>query len=315
VAAVAVLVAVAVGTAGCRGSQHAGDATALPAGSGGPAAGTSEHTLTVDGRARTYRVHVPASVAGRTGLPVVIGLHGGGGNGAQFEQQSHLSTAADSAGFVAVYPDGTGRTELLTWNAGNCCAYARDNHVDDVKFVATMVDALVAQFHTDPKRVYVTGFSNGAMLSYRLGCELADRIAGIAPVSGALNVDCQPSRPLPVLILHGTADQAVPYTGGPPTKDMPAAGTWDNRPVSYAVSFWTGQDQCPATPTQSRDGSVVRVTYAPCTQGLEVTVYTIEGGGHAWPGGTKGREQADDPAPRPDASAVILEFFARFPAR
>jgi polyhydroxybutyrate depolymerase len=179
-----------------------------------------------------------------------------------------------------------------------------------------MLDALVAKYHTDPARVYVTGLSNGAMMSYRLACELADRVTAIAPVAGALNVDdCRPSRPLPVLAIHGTADEAVPYNGGPPTMRIPGAGTWQNQSVSYAVSFWIDQDGCPATPAESRDGAVVRTSYGPCADGLEVTLYTIEGGGHAWPGGVKGRDAADEPPPTPDASSVIWDFFARFPVR
>lgn len=315
-AAVLTVVAAAVGTAGCGRFHRQPDPGPAPStASGGPAAGTYERALTVGNGQRTYRMHVPESVAGRTGLPVVLALHGGGGNGAQFEEQSQLDVVADRAGFVVVYPNGSGRTQLLTWNAGNCCAYARDEGIDDVKFIATLLDALTAQIHTDPKRVYATGFSNGAMMSYRLGCELADRITAIAPVSGAIAVQtCEPKRQLPVLILHGTADANVPYNGGPPTKDMPLAGTWINKPVSYAVSFWTAVDKCPATPVQTRDDAVLRSTYAPCAQGTEVTLYTIEGGGHAWPGAQKARDAADDPAPKPDASAVIWDFFSRFTA-
>jgi polyhydroxybutyrate depolymerase len=316
---VAVLVVALVGTGGCgRLRSRSGDGTAPVATdpAGGPAAGTFPRTLTVDGRQRTYRVHVPASVAGRTGLPVVVVLHGGGGSGEIIERQTHLSAVADRAGFVAVYPDGTAAVSdriLLTWNAGTCCGYARDHGVDDVKFIGALLDALAGQFHTDPARVYVTGFSNGAMMAYRLACELSGRITAIAPVSGALNVDdCRPARPLPVLILHGTADRNVPYDGGPPVDPpFPGAGSWTNRSQPETVAFWTRYDGCASTPTESRDGAVVRATYAPCAPGLDVTVYRIEGGGHAWPGGTKGRNAADEPASRPDASAVIWDFFAQ----
>ena len=306
--AVVALMFIVLAMASCRQVEQDGNA------GGALAAGTFEDEVIVDGRQRTYRVHVPPSLTGQTGVPVVIGLHGGGGNGEQFEQQSHLSTVADRAGFVAVYPYGSGGTRLLTWNAGACCAYARDQGIDDVAFIAAMLDALGAKYHTDPARVYVTGFSNGAMMSYRLACELADRVTAIAPVAGALNVDdCRPSRPLPVLAIHGTADEAVPYDGGPPARKIPGAGTWQNQSVSYAVSFWINHDGCPATPAESRDGAVVRTSYAPCADGLEVTLYTIDGGGHAWPGGVKGREAADVPPPTPDASSVIWDFFARFP--
>jgi polyhydroxybutyrate depolymerase len=303
---------VALAGSGCRDARSTDDD--VTGRGGGPAAGTFERTLTVDGQRRTFRVHVPRGVAGRVDLPVVVGLHGGGGNGEQFERQSQLSDVADRAGFVAVYPDGNGRTRLLTWNAGTCCGYARDQGIDDVRFVAAMLDELTSRYRIDPRRVYVTGLSNGAMMSYRIACELADRITAIAPVAGALNVDsCRPSRPLSVLVLHGTADPMVPYQGGPPTRTVPGAGSWQNGSVPDAVAFWTTQDRCPSSPTQSRDGVVVRTSYGPCADGVEVNLYTIEGGGHAWPGGLKSRDAADEPPPLPDASTLMWDFFSRFP--
>lgn len=285
---------------------------------GAPTAGTHEYELTVDGQRRTYRMYVPASVAGSPGLPVVLFLHGGGGNAELFEHVSHMNTVADDAGFVVVYPNGSGRhpDRLLTWNAGSCCAYAVDHDVDDVKFVSSLLDTLTARFRTDPSRMFVTGFSNGAMMAYRLGCELSHRITAIAPVSGAMNMEtCEPERELPVLIVHGTADSAVPYGGGASTRGtFPGAGTWVNQSVPYAVTFWAEHNECPTSPTTSRDGAVLRTSYSGCAQGTRVTLYTIEGGEHGWPGGVKGRPQSDDEAPpEPDASAVIWDFFARSP--
>lgn len=271
-----------------------------------PSSGTHELTVTVDGRDRHYRAYTPAG--GTTGRPVVVFLHGGGGTGELFERVSHMDTVADEGGFVVVYPDGSGRLgdRLLTWNAGDCCAYAKERNVDDVGFVRALIDDVTARFGTGP--VFVTGFSNGAMMTYRLGCELADRIAGIAVVSGAMNLDtCTPSRRLPVLIIHGTADTAVPYDGGPSSSEFPTAGTWTNRSVRYAVDFWTNHNGCRPAPTESRDGEILTETWT-CAE--PVTVHTIDGGGHGWPGGEKARPGAVEEAPpRPDASAVIWEFF------
>lgn len=277
----------------------------------GPAPGTVERTVTVDGVARTYRVHVPAGLAGRA--PLVVVLHGGGGgNGAQVEQQTGFTATADQHGFVVTYPNGTGRTRLLTWNAGTCCGYARDQRVDDVRFLHAMLDALAAEFRVDPARVYVTGFSNGAMMAYRLGCELTDRIAAIAPVSGALNTEpCTPSRPLPVLHIHGTADQHVPIAGGPPQRDVPGTPPWQNTPLAYANDFWTRHNTCPATPAETGRDGVTTTTHAPCADGTEVVQVVIDGGGHAWPGGIQHRAAADDPPPAPDANTVIWTFFTR----
>ncbi|GAA0275545.1 alpha/beta hydrolase family esterase [Cryptosporangium japonicum] len=247
---------------------------------------------------RTYRVH-------GTGDTVVIVLHGGGGNGAQVAEQTGFDALADREGFRAVYPDGSGRSNLLTWNAGTCCAYARDQGVDDVGFIRALIDEL------DADRVFVTGFSNGAMLTYRLGCELADRITAIAPVSGALDVpSCTPSRPLPVYVIHGDADEVVPYAGGVSTR-RPAneerAGS--HPPVSFAVKTWVGVDRCSGTPTRTVSGVVTSERYDSCAPGVQVWLDTIAGGEHAWPGGAAGRRGADQPADF-DASAAIWGFFA-----
>ncbi|WP_438803101.1 extracellular catalytic domain type 1 short-chain-length polyhydroxyalkanoate depolymerase [Frankia tisae] len=290
---------------------------------GGPAlhAGTTGRTLTTpDGRQRTYLVHVPsvaapatsAMPATRGALPVVLVLHGGGGSARQAEQQTGMSAVADREGFLAVYPDGTGRrqTALLTWNAGTCCGYAHDNGVDDVGFVAALLDQLSRDYPVDPARIYATGMSNGAMMSYRLGCELAGRIAAIAPVSGAMNTTaCAPSRPLPVIAFHGTADDKVRYDGGESSIGLRQGDERADRSVAEAMAFWTGRDGCPATPARSRQGAVVHGVYGPCALGGAVELYSITGAGHAWPGGARPREQADPPPPAPDASAVMWDFF------
>ncbi len=282
-------------------------------------AGTTEHTVTVDRRARTYLVHLPAASApSPSGLPVVVVLHGGGGSGAQVEQQSGLSEVADRAGFLAVYPNGSGRlgTTLLTWNAGTCCGYAHQTNSDDVAFVAAVLDQLARDHRVDPRRIYVTGMSNGAMMAYRLGCELAGRIAAIAPVSGALDtVTCTPSRPVSVLAFHGLADQKVPYKGGESSlAGLRKGDERADRSVAAAMSFWTRRDGCAATPTRSTRGAVHHDVYGSCGPGVAVELYSIEGAGHAWPGGTRPRGQGDAPAPAPDASEVMWRFFAAHPS-
>ncbi len=274
---------------------------------------SDERSVTVDGRERTYRVHVPAG--GEGPLPVVFVLHGGGGNGAQVEQQTGMSGAADRSGFIAVYPDGTGRTSLLTWNAGNCCAYAQRENVDDVAFLSAVLDEVLADYAADPARVYATGMSNGAMMSYRLACELSDRIAAVAVVTGALNVACEPVEPVSVLAIHGTADELVPYAGGPPTRRAAGGASWTNASVAESVGFWTGYDRCPQPPRESRDGAVTVTSHGPCAAGTRVTLYSVDGGGHAWPGGRQNRQGADPVPAEPDATSVIVDFFEHVPAR
>jgi polyhydroxybutyrate depolymerase len=269
-----------------------------------------ERSITVDGRERTYRVRVPEGADGP--LPVLFVLHGGGGNGEQVERQTGLTEAAAGAGFIAVYPDGTGRTSLLTWNSGNCCGYARSEDVDDVAFVSAVLDEVLADFPADAARVYATGMSNGGMMSYRLACELSDRIAAVAVVAGALNVACEPREPVSVLAIHGTADQHVRYEGGPTR-----AGVEQRTDASVAdsVGFWTSHDECPAPPQENRDGAVTVTSHGPCSAGTRVTLYSVDGGGHAWPGGERNRPGADPAPPEPDATAVIVDFFEHVPAR
>jgi polyhydroxybutyrate depolymerase len=294
-------------TGGCAPRE-----TTAPATTG--AARDDEHTLTVDGRERGYRVRVPPGATGR--LPVVVVLHGGGGNGEQVDQQTGMSQAAARAGFITVFPNGSGRTALLTWNAGRCCAYAQREDVDDVAFLSAMLDRVLTDYPADPARVFATGMSNGAMMSYRLACAMSDRFAGIAPVAGALNVDpCRPARPVSVLAIHGTADQNVPYGGGPPTRSVAGVEPWINTSVEESVGFWVAHDRCDRTPQQSRTEQVTVRTYAGCADGTTVQLCTVDGGGHAWPGGATPRAQADPVPPAPNATTVILEFFAHLPPR
>ena len=286
---------------------------------GGPTAaarltpGDHEQTVTVDGRQRSFVVHVPAGLQAGRPTPVVIVLHGGGGDARNAIDQTGMSEQADRSGFLAVYPNGTGRLErtLLTWNSGTCCGFALDQQVDDVAFVATLIDQLQAQYAGDPRRIFVTGMSNGAMMSYRLGCELADRIAAIAPVAGAMGVDCRPSAPVSVVAFHGTADQHVRYQGGTPGVRADPHQRNDP-PVADTISFWANHDHCTGAVTQDVSSDTSRRVHS-CPDGVEVTLYTIDGGQHAWPGGRKGQAGADQPTGTISATQLIWEFFQRHP--
>ncbi|GAA3451809.1 extracellular catalytic domain type 1 short-chain-length polyhydroxyalkanoate depolymerase [Dactylosporangium matsuzakiense] len=259
---------------------------------------------------RHYQVHVPVGITGKA--PLVVMLHGGGGNGEQFAQQTHMNDIADREKFLTVFPDGSGRTRLLTWNAGTCCAYARDTNVDDVAFIAAMLDQIIRDHPVDASRVFVTGFSNGAMLAYRLGCELTDRIAAIAPVSGALNIDgCHPSKALPAYIIHGTADDVVPIGGGAPQRDIPGGGrSWDNRAEAESVALLAKNNGCTGSGQVTHPAGITRTSYDQCTNNAKIRFDAIDGGKHAWPGGAQPREAADTPSNALDASEQIWQFFA-----
>jgi polyhydroxybutyrate depolymerase len=273
-------------------------------------------SLSVDGRDRTYLLHLPPAYDGKHSLPLVIVLHGGGGNAPGAVKMTGFSQKADKEGFVVVYPNGSGRlkTRLLTWNSGNCCGYALDSNVDDVGFIRALIDELVKMRSIDPKRVYATGMSNGGMMTYRLGCELSDKLAAIAPVAGALNVEnCAPTNPVSVIIFHGTADEHVLYTGGEPIRKADSHRRVD-KPVSYAVSFWVKHDGCTPTPQRSETGNIRTEIYRGGKDGAEVALYTVNGGGHAWPGGEADLLGAE-PTKEISATDVMWNFFVRHPKK
>src|SRR5690242_15001787 len=128
------------------------------------------------GRTRSYLIHLPLNYQSNERLPMVLVLHGGGGNDKSNVEMTGFSDKADKEHFIVVYPNGTGRFEnfLLTWNAGNCCGYALDNNIDDTGFLRTVIERMEKDFNIDANRIYATGISNGGMMSYRLGCELSD---------------------------------------------------------------------------------------------------------------------------------------------
>lgn len=277
------------------------------------APGLEKQTMTVDGRERTFFVHWPSGKEQARDLPLVLVLHGGGGSGESMARFTGFNEKSDAKGFLVIYPNGSGRfeTKLLTWNSGNCCAYAMENKIDDVKFLSKLIDKSIKDYHVDSRKVFVTGMSNGGMMTYRAGCELSDKIAAIAPVAGAMNLTCKPSRPLSVHIIHGTADEHVLYYGGTGKKQLDAGRV--DQPVSASVSFWVKYDGCSATPSRKEEGHVIEETYSGCKDGTEVKLITIRDEGHTWPGGVKWAPWAEPPTKEISATDRIWEFFETHP--
>jgi polyhydroxybutyrate depolymerase len=276
-------------------------------------AGDNADQVTVDGRVRTYLVHVPARYDGKTPTPIVIVLHGGGGSSAGAMRQSGMSAKGDKENFLAVYPDGTGilTGRLLTWNSGNCCGYAMNSGVDDVAFIRAMLDRLQRDYAVDTKRVFVTGISNGAMMAYRLACEMSDRIAAIAPVAGAQNVDCAGARPVSVIIFHGARDQNVLLDGGEPVKHFGPSRI--DRSVSYAASFWAKRNGCTGQAPHQRTATLRTGVYEGCKSGTGVSVNIVADGGHAWPGGERMSPLLDEPSREIPATDLMWAFFVMHP--
>ena len=288
-------------------------------------------SIVVGQRQRTYVVHLPLRWSERGPLPVVLAFHGGGGNASGFKGYAGLDAVADRAGFVVVYPDGSGRLgrRLLTWNAGTCCGYARDNKVDDAGFPLAILRDLARDVPLDSTRVYATGPSNGAMMAYRLAVEAPERIAAIAPVAGMMVADrFPPARPVPVLHIHSVDDSRALYAGGlgPPFPFTNVHVT--HRAVEPELARWIGHDGCPrearvaerrTTPSRGRgpDHTATLLVWAPCATGAEVQLWKLTGAGHGWPGGPS---QLPERLMGPDTSLInaaeeTWRFLSRFRRR
>lgn len=273
-------------------------------------AGQDAKTLVLGGVTRSYVVRAPAMPGGAARFPMVIVLHGGGGNAANAETMTGFTAKARQEGFIVVYPNGSGRLhdKLLTWNAGHCCAYAMKEGVDDVKFIDALIDTMVRDYPVDAHRVYVTGMSNGGMMTHRLGRELSGRIAAIAPVVATVFGDeARPAHAVPALIINGMLDKNVPYLGGPPGGR--GARGWDGTPTQPAIEqweFWAAANGCNPTPRKQENAKWILWSNACATP---VELYLVKDNGHAWPGGQPGSRRGDKPSTAVNATDVIWEFF------
>ena len=289
-------------------------------------------SLPSDSGTRHYMLYVPDGPAPGSGWPLVIGLHGGGGQAENQIRMSQINSLAHTERFVAAYPEGTSLLlPLLTWNGGSCCGNAASQGVDDVGFIRQLVAELATNSFVDTHRVYATGMSNGAIMTHRLACEAADVFAAVAPVAGGLNVGgdfpaCAPSRPVPVMMFHGTTDRNYPIEGGDgsgglgvPESFYPVVhptepdtlGDW--RRINDALgsprrSYSEGAAHCD---TYSGNAPVVMCIIDPETAVAENDV-VYDGGGHAWPGGVRSLNgAADAPSRDIDASEMMWQFFSQ----
>lgn len=285
--------------------------------------------LTYQGRRRSYLLYVPECYDGAEPLPLVLGLHGGGGTAKKHLIMSQLDRSAHHHCFFAAYPNGTGA--VRSFNGGNCCGYAVEHHVDDVGFVRQMVEHVASSHALDRKRVYTSGLSNGAIMSHRLACEASDIIAAAAPIAGGLNVGgdfsaCSPPRPVPIIMFHGTTDANYPIGGGvgiggsgvdfyPITHPEKPNTLNDWITINGAASEGTVTYQKGNATCKTYDGPAPVVMCIiepakPLSQGQIV----CDGGGHAYPGGAcVGYAGEDRPSQDLDANEVMWEFFSAHP--
>lgn len=278
-----------------------------------PKAAADYQSLEHGGITRSYVVRVPRDLKRNTRMPLVLVLHGGGGNAKVAESMTGFTAKAAKEKFIVAYPEGTGRfnDKLLTWNARHCCGHAMRQQVDDAGFIRALIERLIKDHPVDPHRIYVTGMSNGGMMTHRLGIELSDKLAAIAPVVATLFGDePQPAQPVSALMINGMLDQSVPYKGGPTGGRFPRA--WDGTPAKPAMaqgSFWATANRCMNDPpVKSERGPLIQWQYR-CPEGKSVELYLLKDTGHAWPGGQKGSQLGDPPGMSLNATDVIWDFF------
>lgn len=225
--------------------------------------------IDVDGVSRSYDLFVPTTYDPTALAPLVLNFHGLLGTPSQQADFSQFNPTAESHGMLVAYPEGIGQS----FNAGACCGQASSDDVDDVGFARALVADVALKMCVDPKRVYATGMSNGGHMAHRLACEAADLFAATASVAGVLSLvaPCAPSRPISMIQFHGTADTIVSYDGFPSVVPMMAA--------------WAARNGCSAVAETTFDqGDMLCQTWPGCDAGVEVSLCTIDGGGHCWPG-------------------------------
>lgn len=288
------------------------------------AAFSADNTQTIRfaGTARTFSIHVPNGSAPKGGFPVILAFHGGGMQGAGMKRVSGLDGAADRKHFIVIYPDGLDKH----WNDGR--STIRNPH-DDVGFIAALLDLVEKNYPVNKNKVFATGLSNGALFAQRLGCDLSQRIAAIAPVAGTLPAEmirsCRPGHAVAVMQISGTADPIMPYDGGL-VQDFGGRGEGGQvASVASTADFWAANNGCGSKLAPSRlppvarldPTRIVRTDYRGCLLAGKVTVLSVMRGGHVWPGSTKTgpRFVTGRPSRQLNATDAITDFFLSLPQR
>ena len=229
---------------------------------------------------RSYLLYVPDSYDPQTPAPLVISIHGYAEWPAHQAHTSRWNELAEKEGFLVVYPSGTDFPKR--WRTTGLPSTSGTSEMD-VLFISDLINQLEANYNIDPDRIYANGLSNGGGMSYLLACQMSERIAAVGGVAGAYTYpvkQCSPSRPVPFIAFHGDADPVVPYFGGPSRSfdiPFPSVPDW--------MEAWAERNQCTQKTSIPQEEEVFGVHYEDCSQNAEVIFYTIQGGGHTWPGG------------------------------
>lgn len=260
-------------------------------------------SIEVDNETRKFRLYLPTDYSVENPMPIVFNLHGLTSDPNQQQLYTRMNEVAEENGFIVCYPKGKNRA----WNVNFPFPSSKE---DDVKFISTLIDSLSQDYAIDLNRVYACGFSNGGYMSYKLACELSDKIVAVAAVSGTFvpkqELDCQPNRAVPILHIHGTADPIVRYKGSPVAIS-----------AEKTVEFWRTQNGCSEDPEITAIDNKVkfdfsratRYDFADCSENAAVSFIRVKNGGHTWPGAKiiTGVTNKDF-----NASAVIWDFFEQF---
>jgi polyhydroxybutyrate depolymerase len=260
-----------------------------------------------EGMQRDYILYVPASYSGAVSVPLVLNFHGFGSNATEQMWYGDFRSIADTAGFLIVHPEGTLFNGTSHWNVGG---WTVGSTVDDVGFTSALIDSLSTTYNIDGTRVFSTGMSNGGFMSFLLACQLSERIAAIASVTGSMTPETynngNPQHPMPVMQIHGTADNLVPYEG-----------VFYAKSIVDVLNYWITYNNCDLTPEFTEledidpdDGSTVEsYIYGGGDNGVTVEHFKILGGGHTWPGNAYGGEGTNYDM---DASLEIWKFFSKY---
>jgi len=278
-------------------------------------------TLVHDNVERDYNVYLPNNFDKGNSNPLVIALHGGGGSADRFEKdvsEGTITAAVESRGVVLVTPDGKDKR----WNDGRPEIFGNDPMYDDVGFISSLIDSMIQNYNIDPSRVYVTGISNGGLMSFRLAMDLSNKIAAVAPVTAQVATEIEslvPENPISMMLINGVDDPLVPYDGGCINIVVTNQCSGDILSTDETISKFVGFNQCTNGITTNsvidnlpNDGTSVEISrYENCNQNTEVVLVKVNGGGHTWPSGAQylpaivvGKVSREI-----NASEMILDFF------
>lgn len=278
--------------------------------------------INVKGQKRQYLVFHPDTTEIQKPTPVLIMYHGGGGSARHAINETNWLDTSSKYGFLAVFPEGirpkpdraaSFANNPQTWNDGSRRYYAGESNTDDIAFTKALILDLKSRYSVDHRRVYATGFSNGASMAFRVGAELSDLIAAIAPVasSGLRISNTQLNRPVSMIYIHGTQDPRNPLEGGNVENRWVKNGVDRRPPISESILDWVKKCGC-ATDTKIifHSDDVDGVSYS-CSSKVDVYFYTVRGLGHIWPGGQTNLPSrlVGKPSNSLNANEIIWDFF------